>query len=90
MTKKKYISFIPNFFRMSFHSFFGPDIQVRISDLGKNVLDNKTLASKIADVIIHNKARLENGDQITVADDNGGISVSLSTTIKEEPVQKSK
>lgn len=74
---------------MIFHSFFGPDIQVRISDLGKNVLDNKVLASKIADVIIHNKSKLENGDQIPVSDDNGGISVSLSTTIKEESVQTS-
>lgn len=67
-----------------FKSFFGPDNHVRISDLGQKVLDDKTLAAKIADAIIEKRHQLENGETVQVPDSNGGIFISLSTNATEE------
>ncbi len=70
---------------MLFGDFFGPDKHVRISGLGQKVLDNKMLASRVAEEIIEHKQDLEKGKEIFVNDEsqNIKIGITLTTTIDD-------
>lgn len=69
--------------------FSGSEDHVRISEVGKYILDDKVLASKIATLIVDKKSELENGGEFIVPNGTSDIIISLSTIEKDTyPYQK--
>lgn len=56
-------------------------MHVRISDKGRQVINNKELASRLVLAVVNNKSNLEKGETVKVND--SAIGVKLVTTIKE-------
>lgn len=74
---------------LMFRTFFsGRDAHVRISEKGRDMLNNRKLASKVADTIIANKHKLMDGDSVRV--DDADVYIELTTAIKEIEVKESK
>ena len=55
-------------------------MHVRISDKGRQVINNKELASRLVLTVVSNKSNLEKGETVKV---NESVGVKLVTTIKE-------
>lgn len=53
-------------------------MNVQFSDKARKILSNKKLASKIFDSVIVNNDKLNNGDPITVKDDNSNQSIKIT------------
>ncbi len=58
------------------------DDHVRISDRGRKILDNRELATKIANAIIKGHATLEKGDSIPIQGTD--ISINLVTSLENQ------
>lgn len=61
--------------------FTGPDTHVRISDKGRQVLNNKVLAEKLIQVVHEKQEQLEKGERVDVAD---GVTVQLVTSLHDQ------
>lgn len=55
-------------------------MHVRISNKGRQVINNKELASRLVWTVVSNKSNLEKGETVKV---NESVGVKLVTTIKE-------
>lgn len=60
-------------------------MNVRISDTGRKILNNRKLSSQIARAIMEGRVNLEKGNPINVKNDDGKKmgSIELVTSIKE-------
>ncbi|WP_157474037.1 hypothetical protein [Flavihumibacter petaseus] len=58
-------------------------MHVRISDKGRQLINNRNLAYKVVETVINQKAQLDEGKAVKVDDTN--TTVQLVTTIKEAP-----
>ena len=56
-------------------------MHVKISDKGRNVLNDPALSSKVAKAILTQKGQLETGQAVVVRGSN--IAIKLATSIKE-------
>lgn len=83
MSKLQLDSVISNLLRRTLiYKTIEGHMHVRITQKGRAVLNNKSLANKVIDAIIGNQQNLIKGEKVKV---NGSdISVTLVTTIKEE------
>lgn len=61
-------------------------MHVRITNVGRRILNDKDLANKVIDAIIDNKERLTHGEKVHVKGEN--FSVTLVTTLKEVKSEK--
>lgn len=62
------------------------DSHVRISEIGRKVMNDRYLSKKLVDAIIEGKAELERGEPITISDKDQDISVSLVNSKTEDNV----
>ena len=63
-------------------------MHVRISHKGREVINNKELASRLVLAVVNNKSHLEKGETVKV--NESGLGVKLVTTIKEANLTSSR
>lgn len=56
-------------------------MHVKISSKGREILNDRELASKLVETVMNNKTELEKGERVRI--NGGNMGVKLVTTLKE-------
>lgn len=71
-----------NFLKQMLSYFLKPiNIHVRMSERGKNMMNDHRLASKVVETILDNKQELQNGDSVDVKGEN--IKIEILSSVDE-------